>query len=125
MGEELYRENILDHSKHPRNKRKMDGATFRGEGRNASCGDEIFFFVKLEGNKIADASFDGMGCAISLAAASMLTEKLIGKTVMEAKMLTPGDIYNLLGVKISPGRVNCALLAYEALEQGLRSHGNA
>jgi len=116
--EELYKQNILDHYKNPRNKRSIIDA-FHGSGVNASCGDKIDFYVKLENDKAADVSFTGEGCAVSQAAASMLTEKAKGQTLSELLSLSPGDIYTLLGVKISPGRANCALLAYRAFSKAL------
>lgn len=125
MHEELYKENILDHYKRPRNKRELPGFTMRGEGVNASCGDAIALYMKLDGEKAekaADASFTGEGCAISQAAASMLTEKMKGMELAALRMLAPGDIYTMLGVRISPGRANCALLPYEALQKALKNN---
>ena len=121
LDEELYKENILDHYSHPRNKRKMGDFTIKGEGINSNCGDELFLYIKLDNDKVKDISFDGVGCAISIAGASMLTEKLKGETLGKAKMLTPGDIYTMLGIKMSPGRSNCALLSYEALNKALKN----
>jgi len=120
-NEELYKQNILDHYKNPRNKRKITDFTFHGSAVNASCGDKIDFYVNLKNDAADDASFTGEGCAISQAAASMLTEKVTGKTSSELRFLSPGDIYTMLGVKISPGRVSCALLAYQALSKALAS----
>jgi len=120
--EELYRQNILDHYKNPRNKREMADPTLHGRGVNASCGDKIDFYIKLDGDKVSDVSFAGDGCAVSVAASSMLTEKLKGMTANDLRVISPGDIYNMLGVKISPGRVNCALLAYEAMNHYLLGH---
>lgn len=117
--EELYKENILDHYKHPRGKRAMTDFTLKGEGVNASCGDEVVIYLKLVGDRITETTFTGQGCAISQAGASMLTERLKSMTLAGAKMLSPGDIYTMLGIKVSPGRVDCALLAYGALNQAL------
>ncbi|MDP3958320.1 MAG: iron-sulfur cluster assembly scaffold protein, partial [bacterium] len=117
MDEELYKENILDHYKHPRNKRKLPAFSMKGEGINANCGDAVALYVRLEGSRAADASFTGEGCAVSQASASLLTEKLRGMALPELRMLAPGDVYTMLGVKISPGRANCALLPYEALQK--------
>ncbi|MEK7662062.1 MAG: Fe-S cluster assembly sulfur transfer protein SufU [Patescibacteria group bacterium] len=118
-SEELYKQNIIDHYKNPRNKREIKDNAFHGSGINASCGDKIDFYVKIAKDAVQDASFTGEGCAISQAAASMLTEKAIGKSLAELRSLSPGDIYTMLGVKISPGRANCALLAYQALSKAL------
>lgn len=122
MDQELYKENILDHYKHPRNKWEMANFTMKGEGLNANCGDELKLFLKIEDGKVSDISFTGQGCAISQAAASMLTEKANGLPLDKVKTLTPGDIYTMLGVKISPGRTECALLAYEALNNAIKKY---
>lgn len=121
MHDELYQENILDHYKNPRNKRSISGAHEEAEARNASCGDVGKLLICFDENaRVADVAFDGSGCAISQAALSLLTEKIRGKTRSELKLLSPGDIYTMLGVPISPGRVNCALLGYAALEKILK-----
>lgn len=119
--EELYRQNIMEHYYNPKNKRIILSATSEGKGKNASCGDLITFYLKIESDKVEDAAFVGIGCAISQAAASMLSDKIIGMKTGDVRAVTPGDIYNMLGVKISPGRINCALLGYEALQQALKN----
>lgn len=122
MDEEIYKENILDHYRNPRNKGEISSADIKGEGRNVNCGDSVVFFVKFGDNdEVRDASFEGDGCAISQAATSMLTEKIKGMSKDELKLLSPGDIYDMLGIKISPGRTKCALLPYEALNKGLKN----
>jgi nitrogen fixation NifU-like protein len=105
--EDIYQENILDHNAHPRNKRVISGAHV-----SANMFDDK--------NNVTDVAFQGEGCAVSQAGLSMLTESLKGKTERELKLLSPGDIYTMLGVQISPGRVNCALLGYEALQKILK-----
>ena len=120
MDEELYKENILDHYSHPRGKRQMADFTLKGEGVNANCGDELVLYLKLGNDKVTDISFTGTGCAISMAAASMLTEKLKGAEKEKLKTITPGDIYTMLRIRVSPSRSNCALLVYEALEHALK-----
>lgn len=123
MDEELYKENILDHYRNPRNKDALDTYDLRGGGVNQTCGDELELFVKLgTDGKVDRATFLGSGCAISQAGASMLTEKLVGLTLPEIKVLAPGEIYSMLGIHISPGRANCALLAYRALSEALKHH---
>lgn len=120
MEEELYRQNILEHYRFPHNKRALQDATLTGKGYNASCGDSLDLYLSLKGDRVSDASFEGEGCAVSIAAVSMLTDKVKDKTLDELRALAPGDIYNMLGVKISQGRVNCALLGYEAMQQALK-----
>jgi len=120
MNEEIYKENILDHYRNPRNNKEIFDADIKGEGHNASCGDKVVFFVKFgDNNKVVGASFEGDGCAISQASTSMFTEKINGMSKNELKLISPGDIYDMLGIKISPGRTKCALLPYEALSDAL------
>lgn len=120
MNEGMYQENILEHNRHPHNKKKLEVFDIEEDAQNPSCGDSLTLFLKLEDNAVADVGFRGDGCAISQAAASMLTDRIKGLSVAELKLLSPGDIYTMLGITISPGRVNCALLAYQALSQGLK-----
>lgn len=121
MDEELYKENLLDHNKNPHNKRIIAGAHGEAEARNASCGDSGVLFVSFDTEgRVSDAAFQGEGCAVSQAGLSMLTDKLRGMTRGELKLLSPGDIYTMLGVTISPSRVKCALLGYEALQKLLK-----
>jgi len=122
MDEELYKHNILDHYKHPRNYGALLGAQLCESGRNPSCGDDLTLYATVDTDqKVTEAAFEGAGCAISVAAASMLTDRMKGKTISELKLLTPGDVYDMLGIAISAGRVNCALLAYGALERMLKN----
>ncbi len=121
MDEEIYKENILDHNRNPHNKKALEDFDLKGEGKNVSCGDAIVLFVKFgEGGKVSNVGFEGDGCAISQAATSMLTDKIKGMSMEELKLLSPGDVYDMLGIKISLGRTKCALLPYEALNEGLK-----
>ncbi len=113
----LYQENILDHAHNPRNMRVMNDCSCYAKGDNPSCGDTGELYMKIENSVVTDASFMGTGCAISQASLSMMTEYLIGKEIRELKMIMPGSVYQMLGVPITPSRVNCALLSYRALEQ--------
>lgn len=110
MDEEIYKENILDHYKNPRNKCKINNCISCKEN-NSSCGDEVEIFLKIKNNKCECARFLGEGCAISQASISMLTEKLEGMSVDEIKKLTKQDILDMLGIKIGFGRMKCALLS--------------
>ncbi|MFH1047371.1 MAG: iron-sulfur cluster assembly scaffold protein [Patescibacteria group bacterium] len=117
---DVYREEILDHSRHPRNKQILEGATFKSQRRNMSCGDTMEIFVKLGADKkVERVTFDGVGCAISQGAASMLTELVPGKTLDEIKSLTKEDVFKLLGTEVGPARIRCALLALETLQKGI------
>lgn len=121
MSENIYQENILDHNAHPHNKRAILSTHTEAEVRNSLCGDrtvlQIFFDDK---GLVSDAAFQGEGCAISQAGLSMLTDKIKGLDLNTLRFLSPGDIYTMLGVPISPSRVNCALLGYAALEKILK-----
>jgi nitrogen fixation NifU-like protein len=89
---------------------------------NRNCGDDIVLFLKIENDHIAEAAFDGVGCAISTAGASMLSDKLIGLSLAEARALREEDMYTLFGIPVSAGRAKCALLAYRSLREILDSH---
>lgn len=117
--QEMYKENILDHYKYPRNKKELSEYTFSHQEHNPLCGDEIKCYVLLNHTAIKDISFTGQGCAISQAAASLLTEELQGKPIEIIKMMGPWDVYNLLGIPISHTRSKCALLALKTIQRGL------
>ena len=130
---ELYQEVILDHNRRPRNFGALDGASHSAEGYNPLCGDRLTLHLKIEGDTITDVAFEGSGCAISKASASMMTDMLKGKTVGEATALfdrfhrmvtTPpdqpvedmGKLSALAGVREFPVRVKCASLAWHTLK---------
>ena len=134
--DELYRELILDHYRHPRNKGTLDGATSKTEGYNPLCGDEITVDLDVEGGVIKDVAFKGRGCSISQASGSMMTSAVKGRSKDEAlsllqafkKMMTDpevepvedlGDLEAFQGVAKFPVRVKCATLAWHVLEEGL------
>jgi nitrogen fixation NifU-like protein len=122
--EQMYMEEILDHSKHPHNAGTIPDATFTHQEVNTSCGDTIGMYVKLADGKVADVKFDGHGCAISQASVSMLTDFIRGKTVDELKALTKEDVFALLGIEVGMTRLRCALLGLKTLEVGLQNHLN-
>lgn len=132
----LYRRVIMDHYKNPRNRGSIDGDSLTIEMNNPTCGDRILLQLKVEDGTIADAKFEGEGCSISLASASMMTQVIKGKTVEEALHLSHlfsdmmqrkdydhdidlGDIEALQGVSKFPARIKCATLAWKAMEKGL------
>ncbi len=123
MGSDLYREQILDHYKRPRNYGSLDDPTFTHTGENPVCGDEITIDVQLDADdRIEAIAFRGDGCAISQAAASLLTGELEGMSVDELYALDRDDMIDLLGVEISPMRIKCAVLAEKVAQDGARIH---
>jgi nitrogen fixation protein NifU and related proteins len=123
MDEDIYKQNILDHYKAPHNKRALSKYTLLQEGKNPSCGDSLTLYLQLgEDKKVQEVSFEGQGCAISQAATSMLTDKIRGMSIEQLKLLTPGDIYTMLGITVSPGRVKCALLSYGTLGEAIKTY---
>lgn len=121
MNEDLYKQHILDHFNNPRNKRQMEDPDIEEVAKNASCGDSYILYVKIQDSRIKDVTFSGVGCAISTAAASILTEKIRGMEIKEVKQITEQDIYTMLGVPISIGREKCALLLFNALQRVLNN----
>lgn len=123
MQSELYKQNILDHYKNPRNYGELSLCDTKERVQNINCGDDLTLYIKFDKDKkVEEISFEGVGCAISKAGASMLTEHTKGKTVGELGRISPNDVYAMLGVNINPGRVNCALLAHKALQQILEKY---
>jgi nitrogen fixation NifU-like protein len=124
MGSDMYRQQILDHYKNPRNKGEMEEPTFTHTGENPSCGDTITMSVRLadDGETIEFVSFTGDGCAISQASASMLTQNLPGTTLDELEEMDTDDVVDMLGVDISPMRIKCAVLAEKVAQDGAKLH---
>jgi len=133
---DLYQEVILDHNRRPRNFRALAAHSHKAEGYNPLCGDRLTLYLKLTGETIEDVSFEGAGCAISKASASMMTDALKGRTVAEASALfdrfhrmvtTPpdqpvedmGKLSSLAGVREFPIRVKCASLAWHTLNAAM------
>jgi len=118
--DDFYRENILDHYRNPRNKGRLENPTHTHEEHNPLCGDIIRIDLHVNGDNVIDqVRFDGKGCAISQASASMLMEMIQGKTLDEAKQLSKEDILEALGIEIGPVRLKCALLSLKVLKAGI------
>ncbi|MGD6832494.1 Fe-S cluster assembly sulfur transfer protein SufU [Sutcliffiella halmapala] len=136
----LYRQVIMDHYKNPRNKGKLEENGITIDMNNPTCGDRIHLTLKVEDGKVADAKFDGEGCSISMASASMMTQAVKGLEVEKALALSQifydmmlgkeydgeedldlGDIEALQGVAKFPARIKCATLAWKAMEKGVKS----
>lgn len=131
--DDLYREVILDYYKNPRNFGRLPTPTHSFEMNNPFCGDHIRMEVEVEGGKpsesegkgsrnqrIKDIKFSGSGCAISMASASMLTEKVIDQEIGYLQSLSKDDIVKMLGIQLTPTRLNCALLGLEVLHKAVR-----
>ncbi|MEO7647217.1 MAG: Fe-S cluster assembly sulfur transfer protein SufU [Gemmatimonadaceae bacterium] len=134
----MYQELILDHYRRPRNKGELEGEHKTIAMKNPLCGDEVYLHLSLEDERVTGISFTGRGCSISQAAASMITQAVKGKTSAEAETLgeryremimgdadaaadkSLGQLRALAGVSKFPARVRCALLAWDALKQGMR-----
>ena len=138
---DLYQEVILDHNRRPRNFRAIESPTTRQEGYNPLCGDRLTLYVTVDGDVIKDVAFQGSGCAISKASASLMTEQIKGKTVEQARALfdrfhsmitsdpgTPADdlgkLSVLAGVREFPTRVKCASLAWHTMKAAVAHEGD-
>ncbi|MGB9930170.1 iron-sulfur cluster assembly scaffold protein [Haloarcula amylolytica] len=119
-GSDMYRQQILDHYKNPRNYGEIEEPTFTHIGENPMCGDEIRMDVVLDESEetIEQVAFQGDGCAISQASASMLSQELAGMAVEDLEAMDRDDITEMLGVDISPMRVKCAVLAEKVAQDG-------
>ena len=113
---DLYAEEILDHYKHPRHFGHLDEPTLTYHDTNPLCGDEITLELRIEDNKVADVAFTGHGCAISRAAASMMSEEIVGMSLDELRGWDKESILDLLGIEVGPVRIKCALLPLKALK---------
>jgi nitrogen fixation protein NifU and related proteins len=142
---ELYQDVILDHSKHPRNFGKLEHASHSGQGHNPLCGDRVTVYLIVDkGDRIADIKFEGKGCAISQASASLMTDMVVGRTVAQAEKLMGGflnlvkgeDVEGLdeddrerldvmAGVSAFPMRVKCATLAWHTMKSALEGGDSA
>lgn len=124
FSDDLYREHILDHFKNPRNFGELANCTIRHKEYNPLCGDEIEMMLVIDeqqGNekKIAEIRFQGQGCAISMAAASLLSEYVKGKSIADIKNLQPEEMLALLGIQVGVVRRKCALLALKTVHKAL------
>jgi nitrogen fixation NifU-like protein len=117
MSDDIYREIILDHYRNPRNKGRLPNADVSIHDSNPLCGDEIDIHLKVEEEKVKEIKFEGRGCAISQASASMLTEMIVGKSLSTVKDLKKQDILENIGLtNLGPARIKCALLSLKVLK---------
>lgn len=129
MSDAMYREQILDHYKHPHNQGTLQVPDAHHHDLNPLCGDEIEVFLKIDKKAkdvrhavITDVKFTGQGCAISTASASLLTDDIKGMTLDQVKALTRDDVFKMLGVPISAARVKCALLSLKAVKAAVYNY---
>jgi nitrogen fixation NifU-like protein len=123
MSMDYYREYILDHYRNPRNYGKLENPDVHAEDSNPLCGDQLGMDMQIEEDHVKAVRFQGRGCAISQAAASMLSEMIEGKTVQEVVELGKDDVLDALGIAISPARTKCAFLSLRVLHRGLAMAG--
>lgn len=122
--DDLYREVIIEHYKHPGHRGRLDPHDIRFADSNPLCGDHIEVTLRTdEQGKVEDARFEGHGCAISQASADLLMESVIGKSIEEVKQLNRQDILDMLGIDLGPVRLKCALLSLKVLKAGVYGLG--
>lgn len=120
--QDIYEEHVLDHYEDPYHRGTLESASHMHEGNNPLCGDRIVITLKLDDlGKVAEAWFEGEGCVISQASASMLIERMEGKTIEEVKAFTAEEMLELFGPKLTPNRQKCCLLSWKILQSALHS----
>lgn len=120
---DMYQEIILQHYKSPKNFGHLEDPDLTGEESNPNCGDHLTFELKLDADKraIAAVRFHGDGCAISIASASMFTQRVAGKSLEEVRTITQDDVLKMVGIPLSPVRIKCALTGFAAFGRALQS----
>lgn len=119
----IYSETILEFYKYPKNRKRLDHPDIQNHSHNPLCGDKCDIFINLDENSaIKEVTFDGEGCAISIASASMTTLLMKGKTLKEALELDKEELLDMLGIELSPNRLKCALLGMDTIKNGIRNH---
>ncbi len=117
--DDLYREQILNHYREPRNKGRLDSPDISYGDDNPLCGDRVHIDLRLDGDdRVAEVAWEGNGCAISMASASMLSEMIKGRSLDELRHLGKDDILEMLGIELGPVRLKCALLSLKVLKAG-------
>lgn len=122
MDDSLYRENLMDHYKNPRNRGRIVGASVNSAADNPFCGDSLVLDMLVEKGIITDLKFDGEMCAVGIAAASMLSEEIIGKSVEEAKKFDKEKMLAFFSEELTTSRIKCATLALQALQEGIKKY---
>lgn len=126
--DDIYKQNVLDHYKHPHHKGELSEFNLWEEGANPSCGDELTLYLWVADGRIENVGWTGDGCALSQAATSMLSDRIIGMSLDEATKLQEQDINEMLGIMVGPEREKCAYLSLRtlrrALQKGTLSHNH-
>ena len=115
----LYQEILMDHYRHPRNRGHLANPDFTSQSHNPSCGDSVQFDGIVNDGRLSQLAFEGKGCVISQAMASILTEKLVGKLISEIDALDKDYVVGILGMQLGPTRLKCALLPLQAIQEGI------
>ncbi len=124
--DDLYREQIIERYKNPQYRGHLDPHDIQFEDDNPLCGDHIEITIRVNGdNRVAEAAFDGKGCAISQASADLLVESIHGKSLDDVKAMNKEDVLDLLGIELGPVRLKCALLSLKVLKAGVYGVGEA
>ncbi len=119
---DMYAEEIISHYEYPHNKGRMERPSASFHDNNPLCGDDMTIYLKISGQKISEAMFDGSGCAISMASASMLTDEVKGKSLAEVGEMDARSIISMLGIDPGPARLKCATLSLRTLKEALLSY---
>lgn len=119
--EDIYQEHVMDHYEDPYHRGPCAGCTHGYEDKNPLCGDRIHLELSIDQDRIREAWFEGEGCCISQASASMLCEQIEGKSIEEAKAFTAKDMLELFGARLTPNRQKCCLLSWRVLQQAMHS----
>lgn len=117
--ESLYQAKLMDHYKYPRNRHMVANPNFSSALFNPSCGDQIICSGTISDTVISNIGFDGKGCVISLATASILSEYVLHKSVQDIQLISTNDMYTMIGITVGPTRTKCVLLCLEALQSGI------
>ncbi|MBD3280083.1 Fe-S cluster protein [Candidatus Dojkabacteria bacterium] len=119
MNDQIYRQNIIDHYKNPRNVGAIKDPSAEDRESNVTCGDETQVSLQIKDEKIEKIKHETVGCAISVAGISILSEELVGMNVEEVKKMNKENMQEILGIKITPSRLKCAMLGLEAIKKAL------
>ncbi|MDE1761835.1 MAG: SUF system NifU family Fe-S cluster assembly protein [Candidatus Micrarchaeota archaeon] len=116
MSLDIYAERLIQYYERPHNKGKISDASVHMHEENVTCGDVITIYLKIEGGKVSDVKFEGDGCAISMASASMVTDFIKGKSIEEVEGMNVGTVMQVIGIDPGPARLHCATLSMRAIK---------